>query len=284
MCIGSASIRHTGAGLSAGSDGGSPGSLSRRRAPHRSSKPTIPAAGDHLLSCDRDLSRIIRPRPPVRWSTIFEILAASAHAKANHDEGDPIRIGMVGGGAAAGTSRAMAATRIGSPRRGLRSRARRRCRNSPRNTAADLSSNFEELVEDCDLLVIASPQQYHAPQADFALRAGVHVLERSARRRQLGTGHRPAAAADVVDEIYDRRKLLLFARKPDHQAIAKSGVLGDLYFGEAEYVHEMKTGWHQTPNGEPTWRWFWQVGKNGITYPTHSLGPLLQWMDDRITR
>ena len=42
--------------------------------------------------------------------------------------------------------------------------------------------------------------------------------------------------------------------------------------------------WHQNPvTGEPTWRRHWQVGKNGITYPTHSLGPLLQWMDDRIT-
>jgi hypothetical protein len=35
-------------------------------------------------------------------------------------------------------------------------------------------------------------------------------------------------------------------------------------------------------SGNKTWRHHWQVGKNGVTYPTHSLGPLLQWMDDRI--
>jgi hypothetical protein len=46
-------------------------------------------------------------------------------------------------------------------------------------------------------------------------------------------------------------------------------------------LHEMKH--YQFANdGSPTWRHYWQVGKNGVTYPTHCLGPLLQWMDDRI--
>ena len=65
--------------------------------------------------------------------------------------------------------------------------------------------------------------------------------------------------------------------------MARQRVFGDMYFGESEYLHEMKS-WHHNPTtGERTWRYYWQVGKNGITYPTHSLGPLLQWMDDRIT-
>ena len=37
-------------------------------------------------------------------------------------------------------------------------------------------SSFEAAVDDSDLIVLASPQQYHAPQAAYALRAGVHVL------------------------------------------------------------------------------------------------------------
>lgn len=144
--------------------------------------------------------------------------------------------------------------------------------------------DFEEAVEDCDLLVIASPQQYHAPQADYALRAGVHVLSEvpaavsMEQAHQLLAAARQSKAAYMIAENYCYHRLNLVVG-----AMAKAGVFGKLYFGESEYVHEMKS-WHtRADTGEPTWRRFWQVGKNGITYPTHSLGPLLEWMDDRIT-
>lgn len=144
--------------------------------------------------------------------------------------------------------------------------------------------NFEESVEDCDLLVIASPQHYHAPQADYALRAGVHVLSEvpaavsMEQVSQLLAAVRQSNASYMIAENYCYSRLNLVVA-----AMARAGVFGDLYFGESEYIHEMKS-WHiNAKSGEPTWRRFWQVGKNGITYPTHSLGPLLQWMDDRIT-
>lgn len=144
--------------------------------------------------------------------------------------------------------------------------------------------NFEESVEDCDVLVIASPQQYHAPQAEYALRAGVHVLSEvpaavsMEQVSQLLAAVRLSNAQYMIAENYCYSPLNLVVAE-----MAKAGVFGELYFGESEYVHEMKS-WHtNATTGEPTWRRFWQVGKNGITYPTHSLGPLLQWMDDRIT-
>lgn len=144
--------------------------------------------------------------------------------------------------------------------------------------------NFEESVEDCDVLVIASPQQYHAPQADYALRAGVHVLSEvpaavsMEQVSQLLAAVRQSSAKYMIAENYCYSRLNLVVAE-----MAKAGVFGELYFGESEYIHEMKS-WHtNAATGEPTWRRFWQVGKNGITYPTHSLGPLMQWMDDRIT-
>lgn len=144
--------------------------------------------------------------------------------------------------------------------------------------------NFEESVEDCDLLIIASPQQYHAPQADYALRAGVHVLSEvpaAVSMEQVSlllAAARQSNASYMLAENYCYHRLNLVVG-----AMAKAGVFGELYFGESEYVHEMKS-WHvNAETGVPSWRRFWQVGKNGITYPTHSLGPLLEWMDDRIT-
>jgi predicted dehydrogenase len=144
--------------------------------------------------------------------------------------------------------------------------------------------NFEESVEDCDLLVIASPQQYHAPQADYALRAGVHVLSEVPAAVSLEQANLLLAAARQSDAMYMIAENYCYHRlNLVVAAMAQAGVFGQMYFGEAEYVHEMKS-WHtNAETGQPTWRRFWQVGKNGITYPTHSLGPLLQWMDDRIT-
>ena len=144
--------------------------------------------------------------------------------------------------------------------------------------------SFEEAVEKCDLLVLASPQQYHAPQADYALRAGVHVLSEvpaavsMEQASQLLAAARASSAQYMIAEnyCYTRQNLVI-------AEMARQRVFGDMYFGESEYLHEMKS-WHHNPTtGERTWRYYWQVGKNGITYPTHSLGPLLQWMDDRIT-
>ncbi|NLE60551.1 MAG: hypothetical protein GX616_19570, partial [Planctomycetes bacterium] len=51
------------------------------------------------------------------------------------------------------------------------------------------------------------------------------------------------------------------------------GVFGEVYFAEGEYIHELKGLNEITP-----WRRKWQTGINGCTYPTHSLGPILQWL------
>jgi predicted dehydrogenase len=143
--------------------------------------------------------------------------------------------------------------------------------------------SFEAAVEDCNLLIVASPQQYHAPQAAYALRAGVHVLSEvpaAVSMEQVSlllAATRESSAQYMIAENYCYSRLNLIVA-----AIARSGALGEMYFGESEYLHEMKSWHHEPGTGERTWRYYWQVGKNGITYPTHSLGPLLQWMDDRI--
>lgn len=142
--------------------------------------------------------------------------------------------------------------------------------------------SFEEVVENCDLIILASPQQYHAPQAAMALRAGVHVLSEVPAAVSMEQAHVLLAAARESNAKYMIAENYCYLRENlIVSALARSGALGKLYFGEAEYLHEMKS-WHRPSSGGLSWRYFWQVGKNAITYPTHSLGPLLQWMDDRI--
>jgi predicted dehydrogenase len=150
------------------------------------------------------------------------------------------------------------------------------------NDAIQQFANFEAAVEGCDLLIIASPQQYHAPQAAYALRHGVHVLSEVPAAVSMEQVNDLLAAARASSAQYMIAENYCYLRENlTVAAMAKAGLFGDLYFGEAEYVHEMKADQFDAA-GSPTWRHHWQVGKNGVTYPTHCLGPLLQWMDDRI--
>ena len=142
--------------------------------------------------------------------------------------------------------------------------------------------DFREAVAAADAIILASPQQHHAPQAAFALDAGVHVLSEvpaavsQEQVRELLAAARRSSATYMLAENYGYMRNNLIVR-----AMAREGLFGDIYAADAEYLHEMK-GWHRTADGEPTWRHTWQVGRNGITYPTHSLGPLLDWTEDRI--
>jgi hypothetical protein len=58
------------------------------------------------------------------------------------------------------------------------------------------------------------------------------------------------------------------------------GLFGEVYYAEGEYIHELKG-----LNEITKWRRKWQTGINGCTYPTHSIGPILQWFEgQRVTK
>ncbi len=143
--------------------------------------------------------------------------------------------------------------------------------------------SFAELIADVDAVIIASPQHHHAAQAAFALARGVHVLSEvpaavsMEQVNQLLEATRTSSATYMLSENYCYSRPNLVVRE-----IVRAGLFGELYFGESEYLHEMKSA-QRLPDGQPSWRSIWQVGRDGHTYPTHSLGPLLQWMQDRVT-
>jgi predicted dehydrogenase len=64
------------------------------------------------------------------------------------------------------------------------------------------------------------------------------------------------------------------------RALVRRGLFGEVYYAEGEYLHELKG-----LNEITRWRRRWQTGIDGITYGTHSLGPILGWMPgDRVVR
>jgi predicted dehydrogenase len=142
--------------------------------------------------------------------------------------------------------------------------------------------HYDAILDHVDAVIVASPQQYHVPQAVAALERGVHVLSEVPAAVSLEQARRLLEATRTSNAIYMLAENYCYIR--DNlivTAMARAGTFGEIYFGEGEYLHEMKA-WHANPEGQPTWRYYWQVGRAGHTYPTHSIGPLLQWFSDRV--
>jgi predicted dehydrogenase len=135
-----------------------------------------------------------------------------------------------------------------------------------------------------DVVVVASPMHYHAAQSIAALQRDIHVLSEVTATVGIDESRWLVQAAKASKAIYMMAENYIYM-KPNVlvQAMVEAGLFGETYYAEGEYIHELSV-LHHTPEGKPTWRYYWQVGVNGCTYPTHSLGPCLQWIKERPTR
>ena len=132
-----------------------------------------------------------------------------------------------------------------------------------------------------DAVVIGTPMQFHVPQSIMALERGLHVLcEVPAgvsveECRSLVLAAQRSRGVYMMAENYTYTRSNVLVRE-----LVRRGLFGTVYYAEGEYLHELKELNEVTP-----WRRKWQTGIDGITYGTHSLGPILQWMEgDRVDR
>jgi len=142
--------------------------------------------------------------------------------------------------------------------------------------------DYEQMLDDAalDAVIVGTPMPLHAPQAIMALQRGLHVMSEVPacvsldEARDLVAGAQASRGAYMMAEnfTYMRPNVLV-------KAIARAGLFGEMYFAEGGYIHELKG-----LNEITKWRRKWQTGINGCTYPTHSLGPVLQWMGERVAQ
>ena len=140
-------------------------------------------------------------------------------------------------------------------------------------------TDYEKMVEtDLDIIVVTTPMPLHVPHSVMALKSGKHVLSEVPAATdleqcwQLVSAVRESGKKYMMAENYTYMKPNVLVRE-----LARRGLFGEVYFGEGEYVHELKG-----LNEVTVWRRKWQTGRNGNTYPTHSLGPVIQWFEDRV--
>lgn len=143
---------------------------------------------------------------------------------------------------------------------------------------------YEDMLEsDIDAVVIATPMQHHFQQVSSALQAGKHVMSEVTAGVTMDELFWLTEAVEKSNKVYMMAENYCYI--PENQMIlnmVNQGVFGEIYFGEGEYLHDIKS-LAVYGNGNATWRSFWQLGKRGAFYPTHSLGPVMQWFKgDRI--
>ena len=148
--------------------------------------------------------------------------------------------------------------------------------------ASETYAAYDEMLESPDLnaVLVGTPMPYHAEQSIAALERGIHVLSEVPAAVSVKECRRIVEACKRSPAIYMMAENYCYTR-PNQivKQMVQEGVFGKTYYAEGEYIHELKG-----LNEITKWRRRWQTGIDGITYGTHSLGPILQWMPgDRVT-
>ena len=161
-------------------------------------------------------------------------------------------------------------------------------------------STFEELVEDpnIDAVFIATPMLLHAGQALTALNAGKHVLSEVIAAATLDECHALVETVEKTGLTYMmaenycyRREAMMVKNMTDH------GLFGDLTYAEGAYIHDcrdlmfnddLSRTWRANGSTAGTGGAGSTQSTRGNGYPTHSLGPVAQWLGinrgDRLVR
>ncbi len=144
-----------------------------------------------------------------------------------------------------------------------------------------LAPDFAALLESgVDLVYLASPEQHHAPQAIAALAAGTHVLSEVPAVVSVSQAHQLVGAVRRSQARYMLAENYCYTRaNRTVSAMVRAGLLGTLYYGEGDFIQDMLGAGGR---GAAGWQRHWHLGRNAITYPTHTLGPLLGWFGTRI--
>lgn len=141
-------------------------------------------------------------------------------------------------------------------------------------------TDYRRLLErdDVDAVLIATPMQLHGQMAIDSLRAGKHVWSEVAAAMTLDECWGLVHAEKESGKLYMLSENCCYYRQ--NMAVltmAQQGVLGDLTYAECGYVHDCRP-LKFNGDGSLTWRGEMARDYMGNLYPTHSLGPVAQWL------
>jgi predicted dehydrogenase len=134
--------------------------------------------------------------------------------------------------------------------------------------------------DDLDLVINATPWQYHTPICVAAMKAGKHAATEVPAALTVDecwelveTSEKTGKQCSLLENVcYDRDSLMVWR-------MLRDGILGEPLFAEAGYLHDIRgVKWNIGPDGEK-WRLDHSIKRDGNLYPTHPLGPVAWWYD-----
>ncbi len=145
-----------------------------------------------------------------------------------------------------------------------------------------LFTRFEDFVNaPLDIVVVATPIEYHAEHSIAAMESGKHVLcEQTA-------AYTVEDCARLVETVHKTGRVYMMGENycyfhyiREWQEWIKQGKLGKIFHAEGEYIHEIVPLLRNPETGERRWRYT----RAPIWYCAHCLGPILTLMEDRIVK
>src|SRR6185369_12473981 len=141
--------------------------------------------------------------------------------------------------------------------------------------------DFEQLSkrDDLDFIYIATPWEWHVPQALAALKAGKHV------GTEVPAAYTIEDCWQLVDTSEKMRRHCLIMENCCYDYsetmvlnMIRGGLLGELVHGECAYNHDLRGILFENAN-EGLWRRRHHTLRDSNLYPTHGLGPMAQYMN-----
>jgi predicted dehydrogenase len=144
------------------------------------------------------------------------------------------------------------------------------------------TTSFDKLLEmnDVDAVLIATPMQLHGPQAVKALKAGKHVLSEVIAACTMDECWELVETVEKTGSTYMLSENYCYMRETMMiKNMAEQNVFGNVTFAEGAYIHDCRFLLYY-PDGTKTWRGTLGGAQimRGNGYPTHSLGPVSQWL------
>ena len=129
------------------------------------------------------------------------------------------------------------------------------------------------LQHDMDAVVLANYANEHAVYAVRCLRAGKHVLSEVLPCETMAQAVELIETVEATGLVYAYAENYCYMRHTfEMWRRYKAGEIGEITYGEGEYIHDCSSIWPQITYGE---RDHWRNRMHPNFYCTHSLGPLL---------